>query len=339
MQDMDKGSSFLGNICRTWTKEAMRRMLLSVFNGEKFYLGLIGLQRFLLRIPLLTRDEIMAQVRTIFIDCLPPSWDEDHVRQLLKKYGEIEKVELARNMPSAGRKDYGFVTFDTHDAAVTCAKSINNTELGEGDIKVDVMSFLLQGAEVLQIMILGLSLIDVPRTENNILLATLVSSIFLEAHIVLQQEDPMQMKHMIKGLKDLVTVRGVAVVMTLCLLQKDHMLLWDCLDYVLPRGAPPYADAYGDRLGRSNLGYGGSRSSMSGQDSHGLYGSRQGMGYGGGFFRSSDIGGMYSSTGYGGDYMSRESDVDGSSYSSMYPSHGMGGSSYMGGRGGSVSYY
>ena len=54
----------------------------------------------------------------------------------MKKYGEIEKIELARNMPSARRKDFGFVTFDTHDAAVTCAKSINNIELGEGDNKV-----------------------------------------------------------------------------------------------------------------------------------------------------------------------------------------------------------
>lgn len=38
------------------------------------------------------------------------------------------------------------------------------------------------------------------------------------------------------------------------------------------------------RIGRSNLGYGGSRSSISSQDSHGLYSSRQGMGYGGGMF-------------------------------------------------------
>lgn len=36
------------------------------------------------------------------------------------------------------------------------------------------------------------------------------------------------------------------------------------------------------RVGRSNLSYGGSRSSMSSQDSHGLYSSRQGMGYSGG---------------------------------------------------------
>lgn len=44
-------------------------------------------------------------------------------------------------MPSADRKDYGFVTFDTHDAAVICAKSINNTDLGTGDSKVSQHSW------------------------------------------------------------------------------------------------------------------------------------------------------------------------------------------------------
>ena len=79
---------------------------------------------------------VQVQVKTVFIDGLPASWDEDRFRVLLKKYGNIEKIELARNMPSARRKDFGFVTFDTHDAAVACAKSINNVELGEGDNKV-----------------------------------------------------------------------------------------------------------------------------------------------------------------------------------------------------------
>jgi RNA recognition motif-containing protein len=80
----------------------------------------------------------LLQVKTVFVDGLPASWDEDRVRELLKKYGEVEKIELARNMPSAKRRDFGFVTFDTHDAAVTCAKSINNAELGEGDNKVSL---------------------------------------------------------------------------------------------------------------------------------------------------------------------------------------------------------
>lgn len=74
----------------------------------------------------------------MFVDGLPASWDENRVRELLKKFGEVEKIELARNMPSAKRKDFGFVTFDTHESAVTCAKSINNEELGEGDQKVSL---------------------------------------------------------------------------------------------------------------------------------------------------------------------------------------------------------
>ena len=87
------------------------------------------------------------------------------------------------------------------------------------------------------------------------------------------------------------------------------------LDYELGSSASQYGDAYGDRfviilffvvvamkyscivvvsgtysipivigrLGRSAAGYGGSRSSISSQDSHGMYSSRRGMGYGGVF--------------------------------------------------------
>ncbi|KAK8688024.1 hypothetical protein V6N13_086813 [Hibiscus sabdariffa] len=179
----DSDTLFLGNICRTWTKEALKGKLkqYGVDNVEDLTLvedsNNEGMNRGFAFLEFASRsdamdafkhlqrrdvlfgvdrpakvsfadsfidpgDEIMTQLRTIFIDCLPPSWDEDRVRELLKKYGEIEKIELARNMPSAGRKDYGFVTFDTHDAAVTCAKSINNTELGEGDIKAKVRARL-----------------------------------------------------------------------------------------------------------------------------------------------------------------------------------------------------
>ncbi|XWS45793.1 hypothetical protein CRYUN_Cryun14cG0009900 [Craigia yunnanensis] len=178
----DSDTLFLGNICRTWTKEALKEKLkhYGVDNVEDLTLvedsNNEGLNRGFAFLEFASRsdamdafkrlqrrdvlfgvdrsakvsfadsfidpgDEIMAQVRTTFIDCLPP-WDEDRVRELLKEYGEIEKIELARNMPSADRKDYGFVTFDTHDAAVICAKSINNTELGEGDSKAKVRARL-----------------------------------------------------------------------------------------------------------------------------------------------------------------------------------------------------
>jgi RNA recognition motif-containing protein len=91
----------------------------------------------------------MVQVRAVFLDGLPPSWDEDRVKKYLKKYGAIEKVELARNMPAAKRKDFGFVTFDTHDNAVACVDGITNSEIGEGDSKVRSPTEFLYNGQIL----------------------------------------------------------------------------------------------------------------------------------------------------------------------------------------------
>nr|XP_043609196.1 nucleolin [Erigeron canadensis]XP_043609198.1 nucleolin [Erigeron canadensis]XP_043609199.1 nucleolin [Erigeron canadensis] len=179
----DSDTLFLGNVCKTWTKEALKEKLKNYGIDTVEDLTLVednktdGTNRGFAFLEFSSRsdamdafkrlqkrdvtfgidrpakvsfadsfidpgDEIMAQVTTVFVDGLPSSWDEARVRELLKKYGNVEKIELARNMPSARRKDYGFITFGTHDAAVTCAKSINNEELGDGDNKAKVRARL-----------------------------------------------------------------------------------------------------------------------------------------------------------------------------------------------------
>ncbi|GAB2290127.1 hypothetical protein Dimus_024412 [Dionaea muscipula] len=179
----DSDTLFLGNICKTWTKEALDKKLklYGIANIEDFTLvedssnpgtnkGFAFLE-FSSRSDAMNAfkrlqkrdvvfgvhrpakvsfagsfvdpgDEIMSQVKTVFVDGLPASWDEGRVRDALKKYGQVENIELARNMTSARRKDFGFVTFDTHDTAVTCVAQINNEELGEGDAKVKVRARL-----------------------------------------------------------------------------------------------------------------------------------------------------------------------------------------------------
>lgn len=179
----DNDTLFVGNICKTWTKEHLKDKLKS-YEVENFDdLILVedsnnpGMNRGYALLEFSTRpeamdafrrlqkrdavfgvdrsakvsfadsypevdDEMMAQVRTIFLDGLPPSWDEDRVKKYLKKYGAIEKVELARNMPAAKRKDFGFVTFDTHDNAVACVDGITSSEIGEGDSKAKVRARL-----------------------------------------------------------------------------------------------------------------------------------------------------------------------------------------------------
>ncbi|KAA8515821.1 hypothetical protein F0562_018568 [Nyssa sinensis] len=506
----DSDTLFLGNICKTWTKEALKEKLkyYGVENIED--LTLIedsnngGMNRGFAFLEFSSRsdamdafkrlqkrdvvfgvdraakvsfadsfidpgDEIMAQVKTVFVDGLPASWDEDRIRQLLKKYGEIEKIELARNMPSARRKDFGFVTFDSHDAAVTCAKSINNEELGEGENKAKVRARLSRplqrgkgkhvsrgdfhpgravgrgvrapwGRPVLRSLPVrgprgsggrlppassrglkrpvafrerrpvlamptrgrpmappprsydrrppvpsypksslrrdyvrrddltprsrgaadygsrvaserrsayrdeyssrGSGYSDLPRSTSR----TAVRRPYMDDGYGQRVERPPPSYREGRG-RDYDSISGS---------KRPYTAMDDApsryadtgarqsrarLDYELGSSTSQYGDAYSDRIGRSNLGYGGSRSSISSQDSHGLYSSRQGMGYGGGSFSSGDVGGMYSSSfAGGGDYMSRGADVGGSSYSSLYSARGLGGSSYMG-SGGSGSYY
>lgn len=502
----DSDTLFLGNICKTWTKEALKEKLkhYGVDNVEDLTLvedsNNEGMNRGFAFLEFSSRsdamdafkrlqkrdvlfgvdrpakvsfadsfidpgDEIMAQVKTVFVDGLPATWDEDRVRELLKNYGEITKIELARNMPSAKRKDFGFVTFDTHDAAVTCAKSINNAELGEGDNKAKVRARLSRplqrgkgkhasrgdfrsgrGAGRATRGSWGLpSPRSLPGRSARGIGSRLPPASVKRPVPVRDRRPIMSMpararpmppppprsydrrapvpsypKSGLKreyGRRDEVppprsrapldygsrvvpdrrpyrddypsrgsgysdmprsTSRGAARrpyvddgygqrferpppsyregrardYDSVSGSKRPYSVVDDVppryadpgvrhsrarLDYDLVGGAPQYGDAYGDRMGRSNLGYGGSRSSISSQDSHGLYSSRQGMSYGGGSYSGGDVGGMYSSS-YGSDYMPRGSDVGGSSYSSMYPGRGMGGSSYMG-SGGSGSYY
>ncbi|XP_030961930.1 heterogeneous nuclear ribonucleoprotein R isoform X1 [Quercus lobata] len=505
----DSDTLFLGNICKTWTKEALKEKLkhYSVENVEDLTLvedsNNEGMNRGFAFLEFSSRseamdafkrlqkrdvvfgvdrpakvsfadsfidpgDEIMAQVKTVFVDGLPASWDEDRVRVLLKKYGEVEKIELARNMPSAKRRDFGFVTFDTHDAAVTCAKSINNAELGEGDNKAKVRARLsrplqrgkgkhvsrgdfrsgrgsgrivrsswgrpaprslpIRGGRGIGSRIPPVSMkrpgglrdrrpvVSMPTRgrplppparsyERRAPVPSYPKSSLKRDYG--RRDDlppprsrapadygPRAVPERRQSYRDDYSSRGPGYsdlprstsrpaarrayvddgygqrferpppppptyregrprdYDSISGSKRPYAALDDVppryadsgvrqsrarLDYEYGGSASQYGDAYGDRVGRSNLGYSSGRSSISSQDSHGIYSSRQGMSYGGGSFSGSDVGGMYSSS-YGGDYMSRGSDVGGSSYSSMYSGRGMGGSSYMG-SGGSGSYY
>ncbi|GFP90496.1 heterogeneous nuclear ribonucleoprotein q [Phtheirospermum japonicum] len=507
----DSDTLFVGNICKTWTKEALKEKLKHYGVDDLEDLTLVedsnsaGLNRGFAFLEFSTRseamdafkrlqkrdvvfgvdrpakvsfadsfidpgDEIMAQVKTVFIDGISASWDEEHVKELLKKYGEIEKVELARNMPSARRKDFGFVTFDSHDAAVICAKSINNEELGEGDIKAKVRARLsrplqrgkgksvsrgdsrsgrgsVRGAKsswgrpaqrsvpVRGPRGIGPRIPPVPdrgfrrpaaiRDRRPVMappprarpVAPLPRSYERRPPVPSYSKSGLKRDY---GHREELHPRSRAAPVdysnraaldrrmayrddyppprapaypdyprgdaprstarrpyvddgysqryerppstyretrgreydSMSGSKRPYAAVDDAppryaepgmrhsrarLDYDPGSGASHYGDAYSDRLGRSNIGYSGSRSSLSSQESHGFYSGRQGMGYSGGPYGGSDVSGMYSSSS-GGGYMSRGSNVDGSSYSSLYPGRGLGGSSYMGSSG-SGSYY
>ncbi|KAG1355229.1 nucleolin [Cocos nucifera] len=174
----DNDTLFLGNICNTWTKEAIRRKLkdygvdgvenitlVADTQNEGLSRGFAFLEfschadamlaykrlqkpdvifghpertaKVAFAEPLREPDpEVMAQVKSVFVDGLPPYWDEDRVKEQFKGFGEIERVVLARNMSTAKRKDFGFVNFTGHAAAVACVEVVNNIELGDGKSKM-----------------------------------------------------------------------------------------------------------------------------------------------------------------------------------------------------------
>ncbi|XP_065853080.1 uncharacterized protein [Euphorbia lathyris] len=180
----DNDTLFLGNICNTWTKEAIRQKLkdYGVEGVENITLvadvqhegksrGFAFLEfschadamhaykrlqkpdvvfghpertaKVAFAEPIREPDpEIMAHVKTVFLNGLPPHWDEDRVRENLRGYGEIVRIVLARNMSTAKRKDFGFVDFSSHEAAVACIERLNNTELSDGYSKTRVKARL-----------------------------------------------------------------------------------------------------------------------------------------------------------------------------------------------------
>lgn len=180
----DNDTLFIGNICNTWTKEAIKQKLkdYSVEGVENITLvqdprheglsrGFCFIQfachadamfaykrlqkpdaifghtertaKVAFAEPLQEPDpEIMAKVKSVFVDGLPPHWDEDRVRKHFKRYGDIERITLARNMSTAKRKDFGFVDFTTHEAAVACIEDVNSKELVDGNSKTKVRARL-----------------------------------------------------------------------------------------------------------------------------------------------------------------------------------------------------
>ncbi|KAK8944579.1 Polyadenylate-binding protein 5 [Platanthera zijinensis] len=81
-------------------------------------------------------DESLLQVKTVFIEGIPLSWDEEKVKEICKEHGQIENVSLSRNFNSNKRKDFGFVEFSSRESALACVEGINKAQIVDGDVKV-----------------------------------------------------------------------------------------------------------------------------------------------------------------------------------------------------------
>ncbi|KAI0500804.1 hypothetical protein KFK09_019021 [Dendrobium nobile] len=81
-------------------------------------------------------EDDLLQVKTVHLDGIPLSWDEEKVKEICKEYGQIQRVQLSRNFSSRKRKDFGFVEFSSRESALACVEGINNAQIVDGNAKV-----------------------------------------------------------------------------------------------------------------------------------------------------------------------------------------------------------
>ncbi|KAL6644726.1 hypothetical protein ACP70R_016334 [Stipagrostis hirtigluma subsp. patula] len=93
----DNNTLYLGNICKTWTKD---------------------------------------QVKTVYLEHVPLSWDEEKIEECCKEHGEIKKIIIFRKLKRSKKKDICFVEFCSRDSALACVEGINNGRIGDGIVKV-----------------------------------------------------------------------------------------------------------------------------------------------------------------------------------------------------------
>uniref|UniRef100_A0A162ADC1 RRM domain-containing protein n=1 Tax=Daucus carota subsp. sativus TaxID=79200 RepID=A0A162ADC1_DAUCS len=90
--------------------------------------------------PLIEPEESeLSTVKSVYAEYLPSSWDEEKVKDCFKRFGDIENVALARDMPSSRRKDYAFVNYTTRDAALACVEAFRfSHEQSNDEVKIKV---------------------------------------------------------------------------------------------------------------------------------------------------------------------------------------------------------
>ncbi|KAI3443377.1 hypothetical protein Pfo_000042 [Paulownia fortunei] len=87
-------------------------------------------------------EEEILKVKSVYAEYLPSSWEEGKVKEYFKKFGEIESVVLAKDLPSSRRKDFAFINYTTRDAALTCIEAVGRDKLEDDSSKVKMTASL-----------------------------------------------------------------------------------------------------------------------------------------------------------------------------------------------------
>ncbi|TMX02945.1 hypothetical protein EJD97_019164 [Solanum chilense] len=83
-------------------------------------------------------EEELLKVKSVYAEYLPSSWVEEKVRDYFGKFGEIESVVLAKDLPSSRRKDFAFVNYISRESALACIEGFSHEPANESGSKVSI---------------------------------------------------------------------------------------------------------------------------------------------------------------------------------------------------------
>eukprot|EP00300_Choanocystis_sp_HF-7_P016976 c19596_g1_i1.p1 GENE.c19596_g1_i1~~c19596_g1_i1.p1 ORF type:complete len:472 (+),score=78.94 c19596_g1_i1:145-1560(+) len=81
-------------------------------------------------------EEAMRNVKTIYVRNLPPNFSEANMRDLFEPYGVVERIALPKETTGMKWKNFGFVYFDTREAALSAIDGVHGRMVD--DRRIDV---------------------------------------------------------------------------------------------------------------------------------------------------------------------------------------------------------
>ncbi|KAM3205939.1 nucleolin-like [Capsicum annuum] len=83
-------------------------------------------------------EEELLKVKAVYAEYLPSSWNEEKVRDYFGKFGEIESIVLAKDLPSSRRKDFAFVNYISRESALACIEAFSHVPANDSGSKVNM---------------------------------------------------------------------------------------------------------------------------------------------------------------------------------------------------------